>query len=88
MRGRPGFALLTLANFFTGVFRGRWAYFWTMRIAQPGGFFLAGITALVRDSLAGIAAARAAFGFEPAVGLDEGLAESVHGRQEHLRHAA
>jgi len=43
----------------------------------------------VRDSLADIRAAREAFGFEPAVDLDEGLAEYVEwARQERLRHAA
>jgi UDP-glucose 4-epimerase len=43
----------------------------------------------VRDSLADIRAAREAFGFEPAVDLDEGLAEYVGwARQERLRHAA
>ena len=43
----------------------------------------------VRDSLADISAARAAFGFEPAVGLDEGLAEYVDwARQEQRCHAA
>jgi UDP-glucose 4-epimerase len=43
----------------------------------------------VRDSLADIRAAREAFGFEPAVDLDEGLAEYVGwARKERLRHAA
>jgi UDP-glucose 4-epimerase len=43
----------------------------------------------VRDSLADISAARSAFSFQPAVGLDEGLAEYVRwARQECLRHAA
>ena len=43
----------------------------------------------VRDSLADIRAAREAFGFEPAVDLDEGLAEYVGwARQERLRQAA
>jgi len=43
----------------------------------------------VRDSLADIRAAREAFGFQPAVDLDEGLTEYVGwARQERLRHAA
>jgi UDP-glucose 4-epimerase len=43
----------------------------------------------VRDSLADISAARRAFGFEPVVELDEGLAEYVSWAQkEHLSHAA
>jgi UDP-glucose 4-epimerase len=43
----------------------------------------------VRDSLADISAARAAFGFQPAVDLDEGLAEYVGwAREEQRRHAA
>ena len=43
----------------------------------------------VRDSLADISAARAAFGFQPAVDLDEGLAEYVAwARQEQRRQAA
>jgi len=43
----------------------------------------------VRDSLADISAARAAFGFAPQVGLQDGLNEYVvWARQEQLRHAA
>ena len=43
----------------------------------------------VRDSLADISAARSAFGFQPAVDLDEGLAEYAGwARQEQRRHAA
>jgi nucleoside-diphosphate-sugar epimerase len=43
----------------------------------------------VRDSLADISAAREAFGFEPAVDLDEGLAEYVAwAREERRSHAA
>lgn len=43
----------------------------------------------VRDSLADIGAARAAFGFEPAVDLDEGLEEYVAwAREERRSHAA
>jgi UDP-glucose 4-epimerase len=42
----------------------------------------------VRDSLADISAARGGFGFEPAVGLDEGLAEYVNWARREMRHAA
>jgi len=43
----------------------------------------------VRDSLADISAARSAFGFQPAVDLDEGLAEYAGwARKEQRRHAA
>ena len=40
-------SLPKLANFFTGVFRGRLAYICTIRIAQLGCFLVAGITAFL-----------------------------------------
>jgi len=40
-------SLPKLANFFTGVFRGRLAYICTIRTAQLGCFLIAGITAFM-----------------------------------------